>query len=216
MKSYDEHLAEQVSGEIICAGDDHVVADRATAERYLRAHRYLAGEQERIKAQMTQEIAGVKAFYTQQMDAIAMRLRAVDGLLESYLLAEHTLHPSTKSLNLAAGKLQLRESTQYTHDETVLLPWARQADPDTLVKVEESLRWAEVKKRLTPLETGEAVDKVSGEIVPGVSCTRELTFSVSTHTTGVEDLELDIQATQAIPLAPAPVATPTDTLDLFD
>lgn len=92
------------------------------------------------------------------------------SLLRPYFESLRPQLGKRKSYSLPSGVLQVRTAqVSYARDEEQLLPYARQIG---LVKVKESVDWAELKKRLKP--AGErpgdpVVDAETGEIVPGVT-----------------------------------------------
>lgn len=72
-----------------------------------------------------------------------------------------------KSYPLPSGTLQMRaKPIQFSRNDDEIIPWAQ---PQGLVEVKESPDWAEMKKRIVPMEDGSVVDKDTGEVIPGVT-----------------------------------------------
>lgn len=118
-------------------------------------------------------------FYRQQNEKVA---RACDSKIE---WMKHLLRPyfdrvpkkETKtqaSYQLPSGKLVLKaQAPEWEHDDEQLLPWVRENVP-SLVKVKESVNWAELKKELSVIwkEDGDQqIVNADGLILPGVKVT---------------------------------------------
>lgn len=116
-----------------------------------------------------------KAYYKEALKKIEDECDAdiayFNGLLNEYF--QSVPHRSTKTqevYDLASGfgKLILKlPSVDYEKDEAALLQWAKESDLHEFIKVEESVRWADLKKTLVMHEDG-AYCKETGEKVAGV------------------------------------------------
>lgn len=83
-----------------------------------------------------------------------------------------------EAYNLPSGKIFMkRQEPTYKFDNDKLVEWAKQNVPD-LVKVEESVDWAKLKKLLTP-DGNQMITVEDAEVVPGIEVvTRPDTFKV--------------------------------------
>lgn len=153
--------------------DRFVIDSDAKADWALRKIREQREDAERWRAYYLAQIAKAEES-AQQTEAFFM------ALLERYFAT--VPHRSTKTqdaYDLPSGKL-LRKAQQpdYQRDDTQLLAWAKANAPE-LVEVKETVRWGDLKKRLASTN-GQAADKETGEIVPGVTVTyRDPVFTVS-------------------------------------
>ena len=88
----------------------------------------------------------------------------------------HKETKTTEKYRLLSGTLTFKKGTTKTKlDETKLVPWLKANGYGELVKVEESTRWADLKKLLsytgdiaTLTETGEIVEGVTVYETPGI------------------------------------------------
>src|SRR5690606_38913034 len=125
---------------------------------------------ERRKAFVQAEIERLQAWQKLQDERDQATIDRMTSLLHPYF---ESLRPSLgkrKSYSLPSGTLQVRTAqVSYARDEEQLLAYARQIG---LVKIRESVDWAEIKKRLQPAghhPGAPVVDAETGEIVPGVT-----------------------------------------------
>lgn len=154
--------------------DRFVIDSDAKADWALRKIREQREDVARWRSYYLAQIAKAEES-AQQTEAFFM------ALLERYFAT--VPHRSTKTqdaYDLPSGKL-LRKAQQpdYQRDDTQLLAWAKENAPE-LVEVKEAVRWGgDLKKRLASTN-GQAADKETGEIVPGVTVTyRDPVFTVS-------------------------------------
>ena len=150
-----------------------VVDDDAKAEWCLR----------RI-AELRQETLRWKAYYAAQLEKIKAQNDNAEAyfsaLLERYFEGvPHKQSATQESYRLPGGKLVRKaQQPEFSRDEKELLPWVRAEVPE-LVKISESVDWAELKKQLVT-QNGEAVYKGTGEVIPGIRVqAREPVFLVS-------------------------------------
>lgn len=126
-------------------------------------------EYERIKALGDEQIAAI----TEKMDAAKRRFENGTAFLTSCLsdyfrLVPHKATKTTEKYRLLSGTLVLKKGgTKATTDDEKLVPWLRANGYDALVKVEESAKWGELKKKLTFTGTVATITE-TGEIVEGV------------------------------------------------
>lgn len=132
------------------------------------------------------KLARFKCHYARQLEIMEAECRdTVDNMtakLEVYFdTVPHRVAATQESYNLPSAKLirkQLKPELQ--RDDDVLLPWITATAPE-YAESSWSIRWGELKKRLSVVD-GQAVDTVTGEIVPGVKVEeRGESFMVSLH-----------------------------------
>lgn len=133
-------------------------------------------------------IRRLKALADEQIAAInekvaAARKRMENGtsyltscLADFFATVPHKETKTTEKYRLLSGTLTFKKGTTKTKlDEAKLVPWLKANGYDELVKVEESTRWADLKKLLsytgdiaTLTETGEIVEGVTVYETPGI------------------------------------------------
>lgn len=97
-------------------------------------------------------------------------------LADFFATVPHKETKTTEKYRLLSGTLTFKKGTIKTKlDETKLVPWLKANGYGELVKVEESTRWADLKKLLsytgdiaTLTETGEIVEGVTVYETPGI------------------------------------------------
>lgn len=97
-------------------------------------------------------------------------------LADFFATVPHKETKTTEKYRLLSGTLTFKKGTAKTKlDETKLVPWLKANGYGELVKVEESTRWADLKKLLsytgdiaTLTETGEIVEGVTVYETPGI------------------------------------------------
>ena len=97
-------------------------------------------------------------------------------LADFFATVPHKESKTTEKYRLLSGTLTFKKGTTKTKlDETKLVPWLKANGYGELVKVEESTRWADLKKLLsytgdiaTLTETGEIVEGVTVYEAPGI------------------------------------------------
>lgn len=128
-----------------------------------------------VKAEIAEYTARMKA-YQQQMDAecddhivfLTEKLRP---------FAEQQINGTKKkSFRLPSGTLQFRTSYDVTKDDKKLLAYVKDEAPE-FVKVEETVKWGDLKKKLDWTESGLAVAP-GGEVLDFVSRKEVTTFKV--------------------------------------
>lgn len=100
----------------------------------------------------------------------------IAAINEKVATVPHKETKTTEKYRLLSGTLTFKKGTTKTKlDETKLVPWLKANGYGELVKVEESTRWADLKKLLsytgdiaTLTETGEIVEGVTVYETPGI------------------------------------------------
>lgn len=127
-------------------------------------------EYDRLKALADEQIAAINE------KVAAARKRMENGtsyltscLADFFATVPHKETKTTEKYRLLSGTLTFKKGTTKTKlDETKLVPWLKANGYGELVKVEESTRWADLKKLLS--YTGDiATLTETGEIVEGVT-----------------------------------------------
>ena len=134
-------------------------------------------EYDRLKALADEQIAAINE------KVAAARKRMENGtsyltscLADFFATVPHKETKTTEKYRLLSGTLTFKKGTTKTKlDETKLVPWLKANGYGELVKVEESTRWADLKKLLsytgdiaTLTETGEIVEGVTVYETPGI------------------------------------------------
>lgn len=123
---------------------------------------------EEARAAARAEIDRINAWLKEEEKQADRAREHLDYLLEDYhrrVLAE----TGQKTIKLPHGELQIRaRQPEYQRDEKHLKDWARENRPEFLVPQEPKLNWTALKKNLT-VAGGQAVDKETGEVVPGIT-----------------------------------------------
>lgn len=127
------------------------------------------------------EYARLKDLADEQIAAINEKVAAAQRRMENgtafltscladfFNTVPHKKTKTTEKYRLLSGTLTMKKGTTKAKlDETKLVPWLRANGYEALVKVEESTRWAELKKLLS--YTGDiATLTETGEIVEGIT-----------------------------------------------
>lgn len=131
------------------------------------ARKLAEDQKKKIDAWLEQQIANRQEAITSQENLL--KLYAEDRLKNS----------KRKSVSLPNGKFGFRKQPpKITHDDTILLAYAKEAAPQ-FVKVKESLDWAGMKKSCV-IDQGKMIDE-NGEVLPGITIEQpELKFYVDT------------------------------------
>ena len=132
-------------------------------------------EYERLKALADEQVAAI----TEKVDAAKRRFESGTAFLTSCLAdffatVPHKATKTTEKYRLLSGSLVLKKGgIKPAANDEKLVPWLRANGFEDLVKVEESSKWGELKKKLTftgavatITETGEIVEGVTVEEAP--------------------------------------------------
>lgn len=145
--------------------EDVIVLDDASAEMLMQQIAGADAEYERMEA-----------WYKQQMTRIRERRDRIvswaEGCLRGYfdMVPKHETK-TTKSYQLPGGKLVMKQlGPDFSRDPEALLSWAKKYAPEC-VKVEESVSWVDLKKKLKVVGANMVTE--DGEIVPGITVTEK-------------------------------------------
>lgn len=132
-------------------------------------------EYDRLKALADEQIAAI----TEKLDAAKRRLENGTAFLTSCLSSyfqtvPHKTTKTTEKYRLLSGTLTLKKGgVKAKQDDAKLVPWLKANGYGDYVKVEESAKWGELKKKLiftgtvaTVAETGEIVEGVTAYEAP--------------------------------------------------
>lgn len=142
-----------------------VIDNDVKAEWALRRIRERAAERDRILETSWEIIESYKAVIQTESDRAAEEIAGLEGMLLQYFATvEHAATKTQETYRLPTGKLKMKLAFErmVPDDETLIT-----AFPD-FTERKPSLKWGELKKRLT-LAEGKVIDTKTGEIVQGVS-----------------------------------------------
>lgn len=107
------------------------------------------------------------------------------NLLNLYHASVLEEDPKAKTIKLPFGTLKARDQQpEYVRDEEKLLLWAKAKRPD-MVKVKESVDWATLKKTVSAVQNGVAIDE-NGQPIDGVTVLeRGVKLSVEVDVDGI-------------------------------
>lgn len=146
------------------------ITDDRCADWAVRKINEERAEYERLKALGEQQIAAI----TEKIEAAKRRYENGTGFLTSCLAdffqtVPHKKTKTTEKYRLLSGTLTLKKGApKATTDDAKLVPWLRANGFDDFVKVEESAKWGELKKKLTFVGTVATIEE-TGEIVEGIT-----------------------------------------------
>ena len=127
-------------------------------------------EYERLKELADEQIAAIEEKVGAAKRRFENGTAFLTGCLSDYF--QHVPHKTTKTTEkyrLLSGTLVLKKGgTKTTTDDSKLVPWLKANGYGDLVKVEESAKWGELKKKLTFAGTNATIAD-TGEIVEGVT-----------------------------------------------
>lgn len=144
------------------------ILDEEGANRYMRIVQSLEAQAQEASAMMRKEVARVEGFYQAQLDSTEQKAEFFRALIVDYFNRKRAEDPRYQ-LKTPWGKVSRRVvKTPLWQDEAETLAWLEGAGHDDLVKVEKSIRKAELKKQLNAAD-GHYIDPATGELVPGVT-----------------------------------------------
>lgn len=124
-----------------------------------------------------EDTAKWRAYYADQI----AKIEKANATTEDYFLAmleryfAQVPHKATKtqeSYMLPSGKLVRKaQNPTYERDDDALIAWAHASCPD-VIRTKESVSWEQLKKRVTWSPDGEAINRDTGEIIPGVKAVK--------------------------------------------
>lgn len=100
----------------------------------------------------------------------AAKARLMEHLARYFEAVPHHKTKTQETYALPTGKIGVKTvGAAYERDDEALLPWVK-ANHGEMVQIKESVKWSELKKLLDA--SGDlAVDRDTGEVVPGVTVT---------------------------------------------
>lgn len=155
------------------------ITDLGGASWAMRKLAAIRRRQDEVRRVADSEVTRIQDWAATQVRSLDQDGAYFESLLTDYhrrLVAED---PKAKTISLPHGALKCRaQQPEYIRDEDELLAWAEAADPEALVEVKKSPRWAEIKKRGKP--SGQhLIDQDTGEVIAGVLVVpREPKFTV--------------------------------------
>lgn len=153
------------------------IRDEEGANKYMRIVRSLEGQMADVGKLRTEEVQRIEAFYDAQQDEINGKAEFFRQLLVDYYQRQREANPKYQ-LKTPWGKVSSRRvKTMDWRDEAQTLAWLESAGHGDLVKVEKSIKKAELKKAMNAAD-GCFIDPATGEVVPGVAYEEKVSVSV--------------------------------------
>ena len=179
---YEQEL-EQALEVYEAVGDERDkwrIRDEEGANRYMRIVRSLEGRVDEVEKMRKTEVDRIEAFYQGQREEIDGKAEFFRQLLVDYYQRQRELDPKYQ-LKTPWGRVTSRrtKSPQWL-DEPQTLAWLKASGHGDLVKVEESIRKADLKKAMNEAD-GHYIDPATGEIVPGVEVVEKVSVTVKTE-----------------------------------
>lgn len=163
MLDYQEYLDEQFQPQ-----DEEgwrVRSDRE-ASWCLRKIKRLKDQKAERDAFVQREIQSLKDWQQEQDEQEASSIGFFTAKLQEYYLSLGEKLNGKKSYKLPFGTLQMRKKpAKLERDDEKLMKVAK---PMGLIKVKESLNWAEFKKRLI-IDGYKVIDRETGELIDGIT-----------------------------------------------
>lgn len=156
------------------------IRDEEGANKYMRIVRSLEGQVAEVDKMRKAEVERIDAFYQGQRDEIDGKAEFFRRLLVDWYNRQREIDPKYQ-LKTPWGKVTSRrtKSPQWI-DEPQTLAWLKASGHGDLVKVEESIRKADLKKAMNEAD-GHYIDPATGEIVPGVEVVEKVSVTVKTE-----------------------------------
>lgn len=179
----NEQELAQALGVYEAMGDERDkwrIQDEEGANRYMRIVRSLEGRVAEVEKMRKAEVDRVEAFYVGQRDEIDGKAEFFRQLLVDWYNRQRAADPKYQ-LKTPWGRVTSRrtKSPQWL-DEPQTLAWLKASGHGDLVKVEESIRKADLKKAMNEAD-GHYIDPATGEIVPGVEVVEKVSVTVKTE-----------------------------------
>ena len=156
------------------------IRDEEGANKYMRIVRSLEGQVAEVDKMRKAEVERIDAFYQGQREEIDSKAEFFRQLLVDWYNRQRAANPKYQ-LKTPWGKVTSRrtKSPQWL-DEPQTLAWLKASGHTDLVKVEESIRKADLKKAMNEAD-GHYIDPATGEIVPGVEVIEKVSVTVKTE-----------------------------------
>lgn len=187
MSFYDEEIDSvlQVYEAFPDTRDSLTVRDELEANIYMRVCQRLDAEVAQLKAVKDAEIERLNVYYGARAEALEERKAFFERLVIGFYNYQRAKNPRYQ-LKTPWGKVTQRTTKSPTwKNEAETVEWLKATGRSELVKVEESLKKAELKK-VFAVANGHYVDSSTGEVVPGVSVEEKTSIKVSTTEVGDE------------------------------
>lgn len=187
MSFYDEEIDSvlQVYEAFPDTRDSLTVRDELEANIYMRVCQRLEAELTQLKAVKDAEVERLNAYYGARAEALEERKAFFERLVIGFYNYQRAKNPRYH-LKTPWGKVTQRTTKSPTwKNEAETVEWLKATGRSELVKVEESLKKADLKKVFT-VANGHYVDSSTGEIVPGVTVEEKTSIKVSTTEVGDE------------------------------
>ena len=182
MSIYDinQHELDQALEVYEAMGDERDkwrIRDEEGANKYMRIVRSLEGQVAEVDKMRKAEVERIDAFYQGQREEIDSKAEFFRQLLVDYYQRQREQNPKYQ-LKTPWGKVSSRRvKTMDWRDEAQTLAWLESAGHGDLVKVEKSIKKAELKKAMNAAD-GCFIDPATGEVVPGVAYEEKVSVSV--------------------------------------
>lgn len=173
-------LALEVYDAVGDERDKWRIRDEEGANKYMRIVRSLEGQMADVSEIRTKEVQRIEGFYDAQIDEMNSKAEFFRQLLVDWYNCQRAANPKYQ-LKTPWGKVTSRrtKSPQWL-DEPQTLAWLKASGHADLVKVEESIRKADLKKAMNEAD-GYYIDPATGEIVPGVEVVEKVSVTVKTE-----------------------------------
>lgn len=162
------------------ARDKWRILDEEGANKYMRIVRSIDAQAQVAAEMKRKEVERVEGFYDGQIDELNGKADFFRGLLIDWFNRQREENPKYQ-LKTPWGRVTSRrtKSPQWL-DEPQTLAWLKASGHADLVKVEESIRKADLKKAMNEAD-GHYIDPATGEIVPGVALEEKVSVTVKTQ-----------------------------------
>ena len=176
---YEQELEQalEVYEAVGDARDKWRIQDEEGANKYMRIVRSIDAQAQVAAEMKRKEVERVEGFYDGQIDELNGKADFFRGLLIDWFNRQRETNPKYQ-LKTPWGRVTSRrtESPQWL-DEDATLAWLESAGHGELVKVEKSIKKADLKKAMNKAD-GYYIDPATGEIVPGVEIVEKVAVSV--------------------------------------
>ena len=147
--------------------DRYVVEDDASAEWCIRKIRERKEDTKRWQEHYEMQMQKIR-------ESNDRDIAYFEAVLAEYF--EKVPHHDTKTMSkyaLPSADLVLKhQQPEWNHDDSILIPWLKEANDLQYIKTKEMLDWAGIKKELAVAEDGRIIYKPTGEVIEqGISRT---------------------------------------------
>lgn len=150
-------------------GGEFRIADQRGATWALRKIRQAKQRADEASATADAEMTIITDWLAKISADSAATIQRMEGYLRDYMMQQQAADPKLKSLKLPGGTLKTVQRTRWDYDTDTVIAWARENLPEAITtKTVENLARETVKAHI----------KDTGEAVPGVMPTVEISFAV--------------------------------------